>query len=149
MVAYSSAKFAQYALAVTSNYCFADTSTINARTCWYLSGVHLIYDLPTNSCSAIAKGIFSLDSVWMRIEFAFSWCVSNANSVHVNWVHTAKFHNQIVTELLLACHTHCSPSNNFHSGFIKPTFYMYQNTLKSVQLFEYLVTSSRQHGTWI
>ena len=26
------------------------------------------------------------------------------------------------TELLLMCHTHCSPSNDFYPGFIEPTF---------------------------
>ena len=70
---------------------------------------------------ACTKGLFMLDSVWMWIEFAFTRCASNANWIHID-VHTAKFYNWIVTELLLACYTHCSPSNSFHSGFTKPTF---------------------------
>ena len=64
--------------------------------------------------------------------------------------HTAKFYNQIVTEMLLACHTHCSPSNNFHSGFTEPTFYMYQNTHQSLSNYlPYLVVGSLQCGTWV
>ena len=42
-----------------------------------------------NVCHTI-KGLFTLDPVWMRIEFAFTRCALNANSIHIDRVHTAQ-----------------------------------------------------------
>ena len=109
--------------------------------------------------TAVVKGIILLLLVWQVLVFLFvlstldclrffhtGFCL-NANWIHIDRVHTAKFYNRIVTELLLACHTHCSPSNSFHSGFTKPTF---QNTHQSLSNYlPYCVAGNRWCGTWI
>ena len=59
------------------------------------------------------KGLFT-------IEFAFTLCTSNVNWIHINSIHTAKIMKP--SELLLVCHTHCSPSSNFYPWFIEPSF---------------------------
>ena len=75
----------------------------------------LYHSRETNAC--IYKGLFTIDSVWMWIEFAFTWCASIAN-----WIVfiLPKFWNQIVTKLLLVCHTHCS--NDFYLGLSSQHF---------------------------
>ena len=37
-----------------------------------------------------AEGLFTLDPVQMRIEFAFTRCASNANWIHIDCVHSTK-----------------------------------------------------------
>ena len=82
------------------------------------------------------------------LTFAFTWCTSNTNWIHVGCVHTARFYNWIVTELLLACHTHQAPETIFtlalssqHSRCIE--------THTKANYMPYLVTGSRRRGTWI
>ena len=36
------------------------------------------------------KGLFTLDSVWMRIKIAYTQCALNANWTHIDCVHTTK-----------------------------------------------------------
>ena len=49
------------------------------------------------------KGLFTLDPIWMRIEFAFTRCALNASSIHIDCVHTAQ-------SLKPNCYWHATPT---------------------------------------
>ena len=77
----------------------------------------ILCSLSCNVKKTSSQNVTKLDSVWMRIEFAFTRCASNANWIHIDRVHTAKI---LKPKLLLVCHTHCSPSNDFYPSLVHP-----------------------------
>ena len=62
----------------------------------------------------------------IRFEFELNSHSPDAHRMQIESTSIAftlqKFWNRIINKLLLACHTHCSPSNDFYPSFIKPTF---------------------------